>query len=155
MAVTLTLVCDANGWQSAQLHLSTQGIDDPQHVFQSYGGLACLEVDNEAHAHPCRESQLGLCEPELLARSTKGFAELLSGSYGCHDLPSFPFGKLFAGICLDTSDISRSGSLRSTGASSAHGFTDRETQDSVLTTATHRATVRISVVYAIKGEPHA
>jgi hypothetical protein len=46
-------------------------IDDPQHVFQSQGGFASLKVDDEAHANPCRERQLGLCQRELPASGTQ------------------------------------------------------------------------------------
>jgi hypothetical protein len=77
MVAILTSILGCNGWQSAQLDLSTQGINDPQHVFQSQGGLACLKIDNEAHTNPCRESQLGLCQADLLARGTQSIAELL------------------------------------------------------------------------------
>jgi hypothetical protein len=56
MVATLTLIVCCNGWQAAQLDLATQGIYDPQHVFQSQGGFACLKVYDEANANPCRES---------------------------------------------------------------------------------------------------
>jgi len=77
MVATFTLIVCRNGWQSAQLDLSTQGINDPQHVFQSQGGLARFKVDDEAHTNPRREGQLGLCQPEMLASGTKCIAELL------------------------------------------------------------------------------
>lgn len=77
MVATFTLIVGRNGRQSAQLDLSTQGVDDPQHVFQSQGGFACLKVDDEAHPHPSREGQLGLCQSEMLASGTKCIAELL------------------------------------------------------------------------------
>jgi len=54
MVGTLTSIVGCNGWQSAQLDFSTQGINDPQHVFQSQGGLACFKIDDEAHTNPCR-----------------------------------------------------------------------------------------------------
>jgi len=71
MVAALTSIVGRNAGQSAQLDISTQGIDDPQHVFQSQGGLASFKVDDEAHANPCRQGQLGLCQPELLASDTK------------------------------------------------------------------------------------
>jgi hypothetical protein len=71
------LVFGSNGWQSAQLELSTQGINDPQNILKSQGGLARFKIDDEAHANPCRQGQLGLCQPELLAGSPKCIAELL------------------------------------------------------------------------------
>lgn len=58
------------------MDLSTQGINDPQHVFQSQGRLACFKFNDEAHTNPGREGQLGLCQPELPARGTKCVAEL-------------------------------------------------------------------------------
>ncbi len=70
MAVILSLIVGSSRWQSTQLNLTAQGINDPQHVFQPQGGLACFKVDNEAHAHPSRQRQLGLRQPELLASST-------------------------------------------------------------------------------------
>jgi len=76
MVAALTSPVGCHGWQSAQQDLSTQGINDPQYVFQSQGGFACLEVDYEAHTNPCREGQLRLCQPELLASGTKGAPEL-------------------------------------------------------------------------------
>jgi len=71
MAATLALIVGHGGWQPAQLDLSTQGINDPQYVFQSQGGLACFKVDNEAHTHPSRQRQLGLSQPQLLASGTQ------------------------------------------------------------------------------------
>ena len=53
------------------MDFTAQGINDPQHVFQSQGGLACFKVDNEAHTHPSRQRQLGLGQPELLASGTQ------------------------------------------------------------------------------------
>ncbi len=44
-----------NGWQSAQMNFTAQGINDLQHVCQSQGGLACFKADNQAHTHPSRE----------------------------------------------------------------------------------------------------
>jgi len=78
MVVTHALIVGNDRWQSGQVDLATQGIDDPQHVFQSQGGLACFKVDNEAHTHPGRQRQLGLCQPELLASGTQCMAELSS-----------------------------------------------------------------------------
>ncbi len=52
------------------MDFTAQGINDPQHVFQSQGGLACFKVDNEAHTHPSRQRQLGLGQPQLLASGT-------------------------------------------------------------------------------------
>jgi hypothetical protein len=77
MVAALTLIVGSNRWQAAQLELSAQGINDPQHVFKSQSGLASLKVDDEAHANPGCEGQLGLCQPELLASSTECIAELL------------------------------------------------------------------------------
>jgi hypothetical protein len=77
MVAALTLIVGSNRWQAAQLELSAQGINDPQHVFKSQSGLASLKVDDEAHANPGREGQLGLCQPELLASGTECIAELL------------------------------------------------------------------------------
>ncbi len=71
MVAALASIVGRNAGQSAQMDLPTPGIDDPQHVFQSQGGLACLKVDDEAHTNPCRQSQLGLCQPKLLASDTK------------------------------------------------------------------------------------
>jgi hypothetical protein len=71
MVTTLTLIVGHDRWQAAQLDLTTQSINDPQHVFQSQGGLACFKVDNEAHTHPSRQRQLGLGQPELLASGTQ------------------------------------------------------------------------------------
>jgi len=77
MVATLALMVSINRRQSDQLDFPPQGINDPQHVFQSQGGLACFKVDNEAHTHPSGESQLGLCQPELLASGTQCIADLL------------------------------------------------------------------------------
>jgi hypothetical protein len=77
MVATFTLIVGHGRWQAAQLNLSAQGINDPQHIFQSQGGLACFKVDNEAHTNPCRQRQLRLCQPELLASGTQYIAELL------------------------------------------------------------------------------
>ena len=76
MVTTFPLIVGHDRWQVAQLDLTTQRINDPQHVLQSQGGFACLEVDDETHANPCRQSQLGLCQPELLASGTQCIAEL-------------------------------------------------------------------------------
>jgi len=54
MVGALTSIVGCNGWQSDQLDLSTQGINDPQHIFQSQGGFTCLKVYDETHTHPCR-----------------------------------------------------------------------------------------------------
>jgi len=70
MAGVLASIVGRNGRQSAQLDFSAQGIDHPQHVFQSQGGFAGFKVDDETHTHAGRESQLGLCQPELLAGGT-------------------------------------------------------------------------------------
>ena len=74
MVATSTWTVGRNRWQSAQLDFSTQGINDPQHVFQSQGGFAGFKVDNEAHTNPCREGQLGLGQPELFASGTSQMA---------------------------------------------------------------------------------
>lgn len=74
-------------WQAAQLDLTAKRIDDPQHVFKPNGRLASLQVNNEAHTHPCRQGQLWLCQRQMLASSTQSNAELLRRSYGCHKLP--------------------------------------------------------------------
>ncbi|OGB30190.1 MAG: hypothetical protein A3F78_04640 [Burkholderiales bacterium RIFCSPLOWO2_12_FULL_61_40] len=71
MVRALVWVCGIGGWQSAQLHLSTQGINDPQNIFQSQGGFARFKIDDEAHTNPRRQGQLGLRQPELLAGSTQ------------------------------------------------------------------------------------
>ena len=75
--MALALVFGSSGWQSAQLDLSTQGINDPQDVFKSQSGLARFKLDDEAHTDPCRQGQLRLRQPELLAGGTKYIAELL------------------------------------------------------------------------------
>jgi len=67
MVASLALIVGHGWWQPPQLDLSTQGVDDPQHVLQSQGGFACFKLDNEANAHPCRQCQLRLCQPELFA----------------------------------------------------------------------------------------
>ena len=77
MFAARALIVGRNRWQPAQLDLSTQDINDPQHVFKSHGGLACFKVDDKSHTHPCREGQLGLRQPELLPGDTKCMAELL------------------------------------------------------------------------------
>lgn len=77
MVAALAWIVGCNAWQSAQLDLSTQGIHDPQHVFEPQGRLVCFKVDDETHTNPCRQDQLGLCQPELLASSTKCVAEVL------------------------------------------------------------------------------
>ena len=77
MIMVLALANGSNGWQSAQLDLSTQGINNPQHVFKSQGALACFKIDDEAHTHPCCQRQPRLRQPELLAGGTKCIAELL------------------------------------------------------------------------------
>jgi hypothetical protein len=71
MIARLTLIVGRHRWQTAQLNFSAQGINNPQHVFQSQGGFACLKVDDETHTHPSREGQLRLCQPELLASGSK------------------------------------------------------------------------------------
>ena len=80
---------------------STQGINDPQYVFQSQSGLACFKIDDEAHTNTSCQRQLGLGQAELFASGTQCIAEMLRRSNGCHGLPSFPFGKLSAtnGLC--------------------------------------------------------
>jgi hypothetical protein len=70
MVEALSSIFGCNGWQSAQLDLATQGIDDPQYVFQPQGGLACFKVDNKAHTHPSCQRQLGLGQPDLFASGT-------------------------------------------------------------------------------------
>jgi hypothetical protein len=77
MPAALALIVGRNRWQPAQLNLATEGINDPKHVFKSQGGLACFKVDDEAHTNPCREGQLGLRQPKLLASGTKCMAELV------------------------------------------------------------------------------
>jgi hypothetical protein len=71
------MIAGCSRWQSAELDLATQGINDPQYVFKSQGGLACFKIDDEADTHPCCQSQLWLRQPELLAGCTKCIAELL------------------------------------------------------------------------------
>jgi hypothetical protein len=71
MVAARTSITRRNVWQSSQLDLSTQSINDPQQLFQPQGGLACLKVDDEAHSRPTAESQLGLRQPELLASGTQ------------------------------------------------------------------------------------
>ena len=75
VAAGRSIVC-RYGWQTDQLDLAAQRIDNSQHVFQAQGGLACFEVDDEAHADACGQRQLGLCKPEVLASGTQGIAEL-------------------------------------------------------------------------------
>jgi hypothetical protein len=77
MVVALALIVGGSGWQSAQLDLSTQRINDSQDIFKSQGGLARFKINDEAHANPCRQSKLGLSQTELLASGTKCVAELL------------------------------------------------------------------------------
>jgi len=77
MLATFTLIVGLSGRQSARVDLSTQRIDDLQHIFQPQGRLACLEIDDEAPAHAAREYQPGLGQPELLAGGAQCFAELL------------------------------------------------------------------------------
>jgi hypothetical protein len=69
MGVTVTWIIGRITGQTAQVDLTPQGINDPQHTFQSQGGLARFQVDNEAHTYPRCQRQLGLCQPELLASS--------------------------------------------------------------------------------------
>ena len=76
MVATFTLLVGHGGRQPAQLDLSTQGINDPQYVFQSQGGFPSFKVDNEAHTNPCRQRQLGLGQPERLASGAQCRAEL-------------------------------------------------------------------------------
>ena len=71
MVTALLLSLRHDRWQSAQLELSTQGINDPQNILESHGRLAGFKIDDEAHTNPSRQGQLGLCQPELLAPSTK------------------------------------------------------------------------------------
>jgi len=75
MAGVLASIVGRNGRQSAQLNLSTQGINDPQYVFQSQSGLACFKIDDEAHTNPSCQRQLGLRETELFASGTQCIAE--------------------------------------------------------------------------------
>lgn len=70
-------IVGSNRWQSAHVDLTAQGINDPQHVFPSQGGLARFKVDHETHTHPCGQRQLGLCQSGLFASSTQGIAEWL------------------------------------------------------------------------------
>jgi hypothetical protein len=65
------------GWQSAQLDLATQGINDAQDIFEPHRGLARFKFDNEAHTNPCRQGQLRLRQLELLAGGAQRSAELL------------------------------------------------------------------------------
>jgi hypothetical protein len=109
MFVTLTLIVCHDGWQPSQLDHSTQGINDPQHVFQSHGWLASLEVNNEAHPYPRYQRQLRLSQSDLLSRGPKRRTELLRGLNGCHGLINFPFGKLSHTTDLKASNIYRSG----------------------------------------------
>jgi hypothetical protein len=77
MAVILSLIVGSRRWQSTQLNLSTQGINDPQHVSQSQSGLACFKIDDEAHTNPSCQRQLGLGQAELFASGTQSIAEVL------------------------------------------------------------------------------
>jgi len=77
MVVGLALACAGKGWQSAQLDLSTQGINDAQDIFESHRGLARFKIDDEAHTNPRRQSQLRLRQMELLAGSAQRSAKLL------------------------------------------------------------------------------
>lgn len=58
------------------MDLTTQGINDPQYVFQPHRGLASLKFNNEAHTNPRRQRQLRLGQPEMLASGTQCIAEL-------------------------------------------------------------------------------
>jgi len=60
MVVALTLIFGDSGWQSAQVDLSTQGINDPQDIFKSQGRLSSFKINDEAHANSCCQSQLWL-----------------------------------------------------------------------------------------------
>lgn len=80
MHITFTLL-----WQAAQLDLTSQRIDDPQHMFESTGRLANVQVNNEVHTLPCRQCQLLLCQRKLLASTTqrsaaRGLGGIASGS---------------------------------------------------------------------------
>lgn len=66
MHITFTLL-----WQAAQLDLTSQRIDDPQHMFESTGRLANVQVNNEVHTFPCLQCQLLLCQRKLLASTTQ------------------------------------------------------------------------------------
>ena len=77
MVATFSLISGSSGGQSAQVDLTTQGVNDPQHIFQPHRGLASLEVNNEAHTNPRRQRQLRLGQPEMLASGTQCIAELL------------------------------------------------------------------------------
>jgi hypothetical protein len=84
MIKALILACTGKGWQSDQLDLSTQGINDPQDIFESHRGLARFKIDDEAHTNPCRQGQPRLRQMELLAGGAQRIAELLRRSYGRH-----------------------------------------------------------------------
>jgi len=84
MVGALTLIVGCNGWQSIQLYFSTQRVNDPQYVFQSQRGLACLKVNDETHTNACCQSQLRLCQPEALPGGTQCISKLLRCSYSCH-----------------------------------------------------------------------
>ena len=77
MAVVFGLRVGGCTWQSAESDLATQGINDPQDICQAQGGLARFKIDDEAHAYPCRQRQLRLCQPKLLAGGTKYAPKLL------------------------------------------------------------------------------
>src|SRR5690606_41893315 len=51
MVATLALNIGQSCWLPAQLHLSTQGSNDPQYACQPQGGLPRFQVDHEAHTH--------------------------------------------------------------------------------------------------------
>jgi len=75
--MVLALAWASKGWQSAQLDLATQGINDSQDIFEPHCGLARFKIDDEAHTNPCRQGQLRLRQLELLAGGAQRSAELL------------------------------------------------------------------------------
>jgi hypothetical protein len=61
MVIASTMFVVHGGWQTAQLNLATERINNPQHVFQPQSGFACLKVDDKSHTDPGCKGELGLC----------------------------------------------------------------------------------------------
>jgi hypothetical protein len=112
MLVALRLILWGGRWQSDELERSTQGVNHTQHVFQPERGLACFKVDDEAHTNACSQSQLRLCQAQLLACRTQRVTELFCGLYGAHHWFYLPIGKLLANSKKKASYFSRSGIFR-------------------------------------------
>ena len=65
--------------KSVQPDPATEGIDHAEHLLQAHRGLAGLQIDHEAHAHPGGQGQIGLRQAQLLACGSQGRAECLCG----------------------------------------------------------------------------